>query len=729
MVILFGRDRRPLADTVRTVMGIKGEPATPDDPAFGLVWRAIVAQLDRPGSESAFVSVADTPRATFAKYPWSMGGGGAVDLKEVLEARRPNLDSIADSIGITCFTLEDDVYVNPRDVFARHRVPKGLLRGMVSGDELREWNRSESNCALFPYDSELTLVQIADEANSYRFMWPYRTDLGANKMFGKQTKVEAGLAWWEYGRLTVSKLRTPLTITFGEITTHNHFVLDRGGKVFNRTAPVIKLPEGASEEDHLGLLGLLNSSVACFWLKQVCHNKGSTVDQHGARQRTAPFEDFYAFNSTKVAEFPLVESRPLDLAKRLDDLAQALAANLPEAMVGPASAGHGNHGGLKPALQTAKARAASLRRQMIAWQEELDWRCYQLYGLTEIELGHPNPPEIALGERAFEIVLARRMAAGQEESTWFARHGSTPITELPAHWPEDYRRVVEERIALIESDRNIALIERPEYKRRWNSESWEEQEKRALRSWLLDRLEEGRYWSGEPQLKTVSRLADLARRDEAFMAVAEVHAGRADFDLANLVADLVGAEAVPFLPVLRYTESGLRKRAQWQDTWAMQRREDAGEKLENIPVPPKYQSKDFLKADFWRLRGGLDVAKERWVSLPGCERDGDPTLPLLWAGWNALQQATALSAYALDMKEREGWDAPRLQPLLAGLLELLPWLKQWHNDYDPEHALRMGDYFAGFVSDEARSLGYTLEDLAAWKPAPSTARRGRKKAS
>ena len=50
-------------------------------------------------------------------------------------------------------------------------------------------------------------------------------------------------------------------------------MLDRGGKVFNRTAPVIKLPAAATEDDHLGLLGLLNSSTACFWLKQVCFQK------------------------------------------------------------------------------------------------------------------------------------------------------------------------------------------------------------------------------------------------------------------------------------------------------------------------------------------------------------------------------------------------------------------------------------------------------------------------
>jgi hypothetical protein len=46
-VILFGRHRAPVGDGVRTVMGIKGEPSTPDDPAQGLVWSAIVGQIDR----------------------------------------------------------------------------------------------------------------------------------------------------------------------------------------------------------------------------------------------------------------------------------------------------------------------------------------------------------------------------------------------------------------------------------------------------------------------------------------------------------------------------------------------------------------------------------------------------------------------------------------------------------------------------------------------------------
>ncbi|MCP4043314.1 MAG: hypothetical protein GY731_15385 [Gammaproteobacteria bacterium] len=49
-VILFGRERAPVSSTVRTVMGIKGEPVTPEDAAKGLVWSAIVEQVDRAGS-------------------------------------------------------------------------------------------------------------------------------------------------------------------------------------------------------------------------------------------------------------------------------------------------------------------------------------------------------------------------------------------------------------------------------------------------------------------------------------------------------------------------------------------------------------------------------------------------------------------------------------------------------------------------------------------------------
>lgn len=746
-VILFGRDRLPVGRTVRTVMGIKGEPSTPQNSSQGLVWRAILEQLDRPGSESAFVSVADMPRTTFAKHPWSIGGGGAADLKDQLEqtAKSPMSQVVEMPIGRAVRIAEEDVFMFPPTRRRNSACPSNEFRDLVIGENVRDWAAMIDVSVWYPYGYDSTQSRMLSH------IWAWRTTLRLRKTF-QGVMADAGLAWFEYMQHTASAYQTPFSITFAFVATHNHFVLDRGGKVFNRSAPVIKLPSGASEDAHLGLLGLLNSSLACFWMKQTFHNKGSTVDNKGARQRTDAFEDFYEYTGTGLADFPLVADRPADFARHLDRLASELADLLPSAPINRLLP-------TRQSLDAAREKAARLRRQTITLQEELDWRCYHLYGLIEEPIEASDAPELALGERAFEILLARRLAAG-DDTTWFERHGSRAITKIPSHWPDDYRRLVERRMALIESDRRIALIERPECKRRWNSEPWEEQEARALRSWLLDRLEDVHHWAGEPQLRSVAKLADLARLDRDFMQVAELYAGRPDFDVLALVGELVAAEAVPFLPGLRYSDSGLRKREQWERAWALQREEDAVEdkvagalrqrdgeadevfaarlaaeqkhrkqaEVGDIPVPPKYQSKDFLTAQVWRLRGGLDVPKERFVSYPHCERGADVSLVIAWAGWNHLQQATAIASYYLNMKDNEGWTPTRLQPLLAGLLELVPWLKQWHNEYNAEHATRMGDYFESFVVDEARALGLTPQDLKRWAPpAKATAGRGRKK--
>lgn len=730
-VILFGRHRAPAYEAVRTVMGIKGEPSTPENPANGLVWSAIVRQIDQEGSESEFVSVSDTPRATFERHPWSIGGGGAADLKELIESDRDTIRSIADQVGISAVNGEDDLYLLADEAHAK-RLGIEHARPMVTGDLVRDWTAGAMT-AVWLYDEGFNLLELDTLKQTSRYFWPAYCVISRRKRFGTPM-VERGFAWYEYQELYVNKLRTPLTITFAFVATHNHFVLDRGGKVFNRTAPVIKLKAGTSEEEYLELLGLLNSSVACFWLKQVCQNRGSTVDQHGARQRTAPFEDFYEIGATLLKEFPLSEHRPLQLARKLDALAEEIDACLPSAALRRSTEVE-QPVPTRQSLDAMRNHAALLRLRAIAWQEELDWACYGFYGLLPsdahgLRYELDTLPEVRLGERAFEIVLARRIAAGGESTTWFERHGSTPITEIPSHWPESYRQVVQRRIDLIEHDRNIGLIERPEYKRRWNTPPWVDLERAALRGWLLDRLEAQSLWPADddhpPQLTTVSRLVDAVRNDAAFMKIAELYAGHSGFDVAQVVADLVTGGSVPFLPVQRYTDTGLRKRAQWEDTWVMQRREDAGEDVGKIPVPPKYQSKDFLKSDFWRLRGGLDVPKERWVSYPGCERGTDSSLVIAWAGWDHLQQATALAAYYLEMKDNEGWPRERLQPLLAGLLELVPWLKQWHNEVHPSFGERMGDYYEGFLSDQARDLGFTVAELRSWQPAVAAARRGRR---
>ena len=59
---------------------------------------------------------------------------------------------------------------------------------------------------------------------------------------------------------------------------------------------------------------------------------------------------------------------------------------------------------------------------------------------------------------------------------------------------------MQRRLDAISDLKPIRLIERPEYKRRWNTPAWEDLERAALRDWLLDHLEDPRLWSASAQM-------------------------------------------------------------------------------------------------------------------------------------------------------------------------------------------------------------------------------------
>jgi hypothetical protein len=711
-VILIGDHRHPRSDTVRAVLGIRGEPSTPPEPAKGRVWSSIVENIDTPGTQTEYVTVTDLSRERLATSPWSLSGGGADDLKALIEGNSPRrLNQLATDLGIGSVTGEDDLYMLP-NIRTATRMGITTSRPLVEGVTIRDLSIDSSSVAIWPYKSDYTVANVDDLGSAGRLLRTYRTAISRRRRFGTPM-VERGLTWWEWQELYTNKLKTPLSIAWGEVATHNHFVLDRGGKVFNRTAPIIKLHRDASEDDHLRLLGLLNSSTACFWLKQVTHNKGSTVDQHGARQTTVDWENYYQFNSTKVGSFPLPQYAPLERAKQLDSLAQELASVTPSASAA---------GGVptREALEEARGRWEALRAEMIAVQEELDWEVYRLYGVRDDDLTHAGDdlPGLALGERAFEIILAREAAAGEVDTEWFTRHRSTPITEIPEHWPSAYRQLVMRRIECIESHPLLHLIERPECKRRWASRPWEDMQRDALTEWVLDRLETAHLWRDDhgPRVLSVAQLADLLRTDLDLRDVLVLLTGKPDLDLTAELGRLFADEAVPYLAPHRYKESGLRKRAAWEHTWELQRQEDAGNKVGEIPVPPKYTTADFSTTAIWRHRGKLDVPKERFISYPGAGRDGDMSAVLGWAGWDHLARAQALARLILDRTQHEAWDAARLTPLLAGLAEQEPWLHQWHNDPDPLYGGSPAGFYTSFLDDQLQTHGLTRDQLTTWRP-------------
>ncbi|MGW9396561.1 BREX-2 system adenine-specific DNA-methyltransferase PglX [Streptomyces sp. NPDC055642] len=728
-VILVGRNRNQLtADRIRVVMGIQGEPSQPNNAAEGLVWTAIEQLVQKPGQTSRWASADDVERFRLAKHPWTLSGGGAAELLQLFDGKTELRDRIDPPVGRAIRAGADEAFSRPRPVKLLEQTDISKLRPIVRGENVRDWGLRDLGFSWYPYTPDGEVRDgLQDE------LWPLRTILAARRTFQGDMEA-AGRAWWEYMQHTKSAYATPLSITFPNVATHLHFTLDRGGKVFDAHAPVIKLPEDAGEAQHLELLSVLNSSAGCFWLKQVCHDKGSQSGTGGFMHDE--WERFYEFTGTKLQEFPLPQQLPRVLGQELDALAQESSKHEP-------SGSGQNTTPTRETLDEARRVQEQIRARMIAAQEELDWTVYGAYGLlTPDEVSRTTTteaPEVTLGQRAFEIVLARKVVEGEAETVWFERHGSTPTTEIPSHWPEAYRAVVQARIDLIEANKGIRIIERPEYKRRWSAEPWDKREAAALRRWLLDAAEREELWFEErdgftvPRPLTVNQLADELRHDQDVQAVAALyaadHLGKRDASLATVLAAVIEAEHVPYLAALRYKDSGLRKRAQWEQVWEQQREEDRTGKRLDIKVPPKYTSADFLKHSYWSNRGKLDVPKERFISYPGASPEADGSLLLGWAGWNHRDQADALVGLIRSRVETGGWtkDDPRFVPLLAGLREVLPWVHQWYGEYDEEWEGNPAEEFQTALDTGRAERELSEADLVNWRPERKT--RGRQKKS
>nr|WP_237519871.1 BREX-2 system adenine-specific DNA-methyltransferase PglX [Streptomyces sp. HUCO-GS316] len=717
-VILVGRRRTGSGrtDTVRTARSVQGEPSAPENPEDGLVWSAITSQIDTPGSVSQWITVDNLGREEhFAHHPWILTDGGQEMVGHLRHGSETTVGEFAAAVGIAAVTGEDDLYILPANGATQRANLENSLP-LITGDVIRDYSIDPTEEAAWVYDSDYSVLALDEIPATRKFLEPYKAIISRRRRFGTPMLLR-GLTWYEWQELYAAKLQSPLAITFAEVSTQNHFALDRGGNIAKNSAPLIKLDTTATEHDHLRLLGILNSSTACAWLKLMCFDKG--IRGEGGGFTSDDWERFYQFNSSNIEKVPLPATYPV-IGITLDTLARELSANSPSSLPAPNAPTP-----TSASLREAQAKWHLARAQMIALQEELDWQVYSLYNLHSEDLRAPESdvPELALGERAFEIVLARRVEKGEASDEWFKRHGSTPITTLPDHWSDTYKAIVQKRIDVIESSRAIGMVERPEYKRRWATEGWDALQEKALRSWLLDRIENRELWfqDGQPTILTRAQLTSALSLDEDFVSVAELYAPRKE--LATVVADLLANEHVPFLAALRYKPTGLRKRADWEHVWDLQRQEDAAPDepskrriRDSIPVPPKYTSADFLKPSYWRARGKLDVPKERFISYATGPISGTPDL-FGWAGWDHREQAQALSTYFTNHDELSD---EQMTPLLAGLLELQPWLNQWHDEFDPLYGGSPAAFFAGYRATKQGEHGLTDDDLRAWRPGKPT---------
>ncbi|MFG1873436.1 DUF7008 domain-containing protein [Sphaerisporangium sp. NPDC049003] len=61
---------------------------------------------------------------------------------------------------------------------------------------------------------------------------------------------------------------------------------------------------------------------------------------------------------------------------------------------------------------------------------------------------------------------------------------------------------------------------------------------------------------------------------------------------------------------------------------------------------------------------------------------------------------------------------------LAGLCEVQPWVRQWHDDFDPLYDGNPADVYEGFLTQTRARLHLSGDDLTTWRPPKHTRTHG-----
>jgi len=687
-LLLFACNQPPSDKTVLLFSNMKGEPGTPGDPTRGQVWQSVLrGYTEGDGYRSEFIDVAARPRELLKCHPWQFGGPATRLLERVTAKAACPLEHLLEtSVGFSVIISLDDVYLHPADSLRRFGIRSGHFRPILAGVDIRDWKALATTQAIYPYHDDFSLVKFEDDSPERGFLDLYQTHLEQRPTFGGSTFKIDGRPWYEYHQFPISKASIPRTIAFAEIATHNHFVYHPQGRIYARTAPVIKLKDQENPA-HLCLTALLNTAFVCFFLKQVCYNKGTGDD---------PVRDRYVYAGNYLAMTPIphnygtdtpTRSCMLALAKETTSLTNQFSGlTMRKLFERDGEAYHvwnAQLDGYIPRHPDVPEFSASthelrnsrdklielredIRARMIFLQEEMDWVAYDMYGLLKSK---PPLAEDYLSRAEYE---AARLELGQRpfEVAGKGYEGDWPEGYQPQPVPESLRPLTEARIAIIQSNPDVALLEDPLYKRRWIPPDYDAEFREAAEWWLAEKLEWALEQHGHPI--SLRQWARVLGRDERVNAALEVLTGTPMFDLEQELLQIIRANSAPNRPEHYLKPAGLRK---LYATRTPRPAEGAA------PVVPRFNRKDFADATAWKLRGKLNIPRERFIYYAEFDHTGrvdaapDSGGPWFgWAGWDAAQRADAL-AFLLDRANRAGWELRWRQcGLRAALRDLLPQL-------------------------------------------------------
>lgn len=721
-VVIVGRSRRPQGEEIRVARGLSGEPSPPQDPSRGLAWLDLYNHADDERYVGTYFEVGADKRANYATHPWVLSGGATAKLNGAIEERTDRrVGDVVARAGYFGMPGVDDGFTLSASR-AKTLGPSQYLVPLIIGRDVRDYSIKSSNWVILPYDENLALAPEQDLGVVARWLWPLKPHLNARATFGGRTYLEEGRPWYEWHQLPRDLGLRRFVVTWAQVSTHNNLAKVEPHTALNSTSPILKFSEGTQDATVFQVIGSLGSSVGAFWLKQVSQDKGNGGIGGGISDEE--WERRYQFTAGKLESTPLTPNDVSGTVAQLLERAAELAPLLPAAVIDRSPAGT-----LGATLDAARRQWRSAYREVVALQEELDWETYAAWGLADSSLGRYPLGTVGIlpNERPVEVRLAREVKQHGSVTAWFTRNDRIPVTDANDEWPSSYAELWRARMAAIDQSDVLKVLEQPQFKRRWNAPDWDEQLASSLRSAATNVLERSALWQdsfGRPRARSVSQIADELRSDSRLAEILELLIGSVDYDLMTVIADFLSDTSVPFVAARRYRDSGLAKFAEWQRVWELQRAADRGENV-SVPVPPRYAPADFVKPSYWSARGKLDVPEERFISYPDAATASDTSAVYGWAGWDHAERGLALVRLANDMASA-GATSTELTPLLAGLVELEPWLHQWYSEIDPAFGTSPAQAISGALDNLLSRAQLTRDDVTAWRPPAAT--RGRRAA-
>lgn len=645
-LLLFGRNRPPASELITVVTSKSGEPSPPADPARGFVWQTIAQHHADIGYEDDQIAVHSAPRARLLRHPMDLSHGPTQTILDALAAASSDsLGSLTRSIGGGARSGADPVFIHSPDALARMGIEPHFTRPYIQGDSFTPWAVHPTLRAL-ALESAGTDESLLTKSAAWRFLWRYRTLLEQRlSPFGRPT------AWWHWSRWNGGVEGMSPAILVPSIARTPLFVPAPVDTVASGTLLRIEL-EPLDEPSSQAVVAYLNSSTARFWLGHHCYRRNEFLELSASIVARLPLPD------ALISPGPVRDALAA-LARRLRDAAQALVACSPEATLGRW------HGGPRPSLleflAEAQANERKLLRRIVHAQEDLDWTIYRLIGLSDDPGSSPE-------------------GSALPEHRPFAWRGSKPPNAL------DDRLVVAwtRRSAAIAALSALRLVESSPYKTSFGQSVKPEPEPESASSTLgrthlvtpnvryrqriiaaalteIRRSIESTFAEqATPHALSVAAItATLARAAPTRAVLSLLSPNKSPDDSTRVLSRLLADNAAPYLSSLRYSRSGLVKRAVWEQNWHSS---DNGS-----PIPPQYTAKDYRTALIWQHRGKYDVESEPFIAYPRAAPDGDTLYG--WTGWGTDTRAAVLWSIYTNRRD-SGGSRDILAALLAGLHDL-----------------------------------------------------------